>query len=48
MKNIVKFVTAIVLVALCSNVSAQNDKLAHISMQELITAMPEYETALEK
>ena len=44
MKNIVKLVIAIVFVAMCNNVSAQ--KLAHISMQELITAMPEYEKAM--
>jgi len=46
MKNIVKLVIAIVFVAMCNNVSAQTQKLAHISMQELITAMPEYEKAM--
>jgi len=46
MKNIVKLVIAIVLVAMCNNVSAQNLKLAHISKQDLIVSMPEYETAM--
>jgi outer membrane protein len=48
MKTIVKLVIAIVLVALCSNVSAQNLKVAHINIQELITAMPEYDSAMVK
>ena len=45
MKTIVKVVVAIVFVALCNNVSAQNLKLAHINKQELIVSMPEYEEA---
>jgi len=46
MKTTLKLVVIGVLVAFCSNVSAQNIKLAHINMQELIVAMPEYETAM--
>jgi len=46
MKNIVKLVIAIAVVALCSNVSAQNLKLAHINKNELVSSMPEYETAI--
>ena len=47
MKTIVKIVVAIVLVALCSNVSAQTTlKLAHINKSDLIVSMPEYEAAM--
>ena len=45
MKNIIKLVFAIAAIALCSTVSAQTLKLAHINMDELIVSMPEYEMA---
>jgi outer membrane protein len=45
MKNTIKLVLAITVIALCSNVSAQNLKLAYINMNELIVSMPEYESA---
>jgi len=48
MKITLKLVFAIAAIALCSNISAQNLKLAHINMEELIISMPEYETAMEK
>ena len=48
MKNTLKLVLAIVIVALCSSVSAQNVKLAHIEFTELILAMPEYDSAMVK
>ena len=48
MKTTIKLVIVIALVALCSNVSAQTLKLAYISMQELIPAMPEYDSAMVK
>jgi outer membrane protein len=48
MKTILKFVLVIAIVALCSNVSAQTLKLAHINMQELIVSMSEYDTAMVK
>jgi len=48
MKTIVKLVIAIVLVAFCNSVSAQNLKLAHINFQELIVAMPQYDSAQVK
>ena len=48
MKNIVKLVVAIALVALCSNISAQTLKLAHINKQELVMSMPEYDSASVK
>ena len=41
MKNSLKLV--IVLAAMCAGVSAQNFKIAHINMQELVFAMPEFE-----
>ena len=47
MKNILKLVIAFAIAAMCSNVSAQTVKLAHINMQDLIESMPEYETAME-
>jgi len=47
MKNTIKLVFAIATtIALCSNVSAQ--KLAHINVEELIIAMPEYDSAMVK
>jgi len=46
MKITVKLVFAIVAVALCSNISAQTQKLAHINMEELIVSMPEYDSAM--
>ena len=49
MKNILKLVVfAIVIVAFSNNVSAQTNKLAYINMQELIVAMPEYDSASSK
>ena len=48
MKTTVKLVVVIVLFALCSNVSAQNIKLAHINYNELIISMPEHDSAMVK
>jgi len=48
MKNTVKLVLVITIIALCSNVSAQTPKLAHISMQELVVSMPDYDSAMVK
>jgi len=48
MKITLKLVLAITALALCSNISAQTLKLAHIDMQELIEAMPEYDSAMVK
>ena len=48
MKNTIKLVVAIVLIALCGNVSAQNEKIAYINLQDLILAMPEYDSAMVK
>ena len=48
MKNTLKFILAITAIALCSNVSAQNLKMAHINMQELIVSMPDYDSAQVK
>jgi outer membrane protein len=48
MKNTIKLTVTVVLVALCSSISAQTSKLAHISMQELIVSMPEYDSAMVK
>jgi len=48
MKTTVKIVLVIAAFALCSNVSAQTQKLAHINMQELIFSMPEYDSATVK
>jgi len=48
MKNTIKLVFAIVAVALCSTVSAQTPKLAHINIEDLIIAMPEYDSATVK
>ena len=47
MKTTLKIVFVGVLIALFSTVSAQNIKIAHINMQDLIFAMPEYEKAME-
>ena len=47
MKTTIKLVLVITFAAFCSNVSAQNIKLAHINMQELIESMPDYEEAME-
>ena len=44
MKTIVKLVVAVAFVALCGSVSAQNIKLAHISLEDLIESMPEMDT----
>jgi len=48
MKITLKLVLAIAAVALCSTISAQNFKLAHINMEELIVSMPEYDSAMVK
>jgi outer membrane protein len=49
MKNtLLVVVFAIVIVALSDSVSAQASKLAHISFQELVVAMPEYDSASVK
>ena len=48
MKNTLKLVVAITIFALCSNVSAQNLKVAHINLQELVFSMPEYDSATVK
>lgn len=48
MKTLLKSVFVIAAVVLCSNVSAQALKLAHINMQELIVSMSEYDTAMVK
>ena len=47
MKTTIKLVLAVAFVALCSNVSAQNIKLAHIDKEALIESMPEYIEAME-
>ena len=46
MKTTLKLVLAAAIFAFSSNVSAQELKLAHIDMQELIMSMPEYEEAM--
>ena len=46
MKTTLKIGLVIAMVALCSNVSAQNLKLAHINLDELIVSMSEYDTAM--
>ena len=48
MKTIIKLVSVIAIVAFCNNVSAQNQKLAHISFNELIVSMSEYDSAMVK
>jgi len=48
MKTTLKLVLAITVFALCSNVSAQNLKVAHINMQELVFSMPDYDSAMVK
>ena len=48
MKTTLKLVFVIAIVAMCSNVSAQNLKLAHINLQELIFSMSEYDSAQVK
>jgi outer membrane protein len=50
MKNILKFVFVLIVGALCNHVSAQQKplKLAHINTQELMTSMPEYDSAMIK
>jgi len=48
MKITLKLVLAIVAIALCSNISAQNLKLAHIDIQQLVASMPEYDSAMVK
>jgi len=45
MKTTLKFVAAVAIIALCSNVSAQTIKLAHINSEELIVSMAEYDSA---
>ena len=48
MKITLKLVFAVAAIALCSNISAQNLKLAHINLDELIASMPEYDSAMVK
>ena len=48
MKNTLKLVLAVAFVAFCGNVSAQNIKLAHIDLQELVSSMPENDSAMVK
>ena len=48
MKTTLKIVVAIAIVALCSNVSAQTQKFAHINIEELIVSMSEYDSAQVK
>jgi len=48
MKTTIKLVLVIVAVALCSNISAQTQKFAHIDLEALITAMPEHDSAMVK
>ena len=48
MKITFKLVFAVVAFSLCCNISAQNQKIAHISMDELIMSMPEYDSATVK
>ena len=48
MKTTLKFVLVIAVVAMCSNISAQTLKLAHINMQELVMSMPEHDSAMVK
>ena len=48
MKITLKLVLAIAAISLCSTISAQNVKLAHINMEELIVTMPEYDSAMVK
>ena len=48
MKTTLKLAVVIAFFALCSNVSAQNIKLAHININELIPSMPEYDSAAVK
>ena len=46
MKTTLKLLLVIAVVAVCSNVSAQTLKMAHISMNELIVSMSEYDSAM--
>ena len=48
MKNVIKIVFVIAVFALCCNVSAQNLKLAHINLNELIVSMPEFDSVQVK
>ena len=48
MKNIIKIFLSLAVIAFAGNVSAQNIKLAHIDIEELIRSMPEYDTATVK
>ncbi len=49
MKNILKLVFVVALVVVCTHkVSAQTPKFAYINMQELITSMPEHDSAMVK
>jgi outer membrane protein len=48
MKTTLKLAVAIAIIALCSNVSAQTQKLAHINIDELIVSMAEYDSASMK
>ena len=48
MKTTIKLVVAIAFFALCSNVTAQNLKFAHINLNELVVSMPDYDSAMVK
>jgi len=48
MKTTLKLAIAIAIAVLCSNVSAQTIKLAHINLDELIVSMSEYDSATVK
>ena len=48
MKTTLKLVLVIAVAAVCSNVSAQTPKLAHINLDELIVSMSEYDSAVVK
>ena len=48
MKTTLRLGLILTVIALCSNVSAQTPKWAHINLQELILSMPEYDSAMVK
>ena len=48
MKNTLKLALAVAIFALCGKVSAQNEKLTYIDINELVVLMPEYDTAMVK
>lgn len=48
MKNLLKLVLLTAFVVMCGTISAQQIKLGHINSQELITAMPEFDSVQVK